>query len=168
MAAGIVVQAHRYDIVEGMSPLSPVWPSIPAIFLVYLPPLLICLVSLVYGGECLRLTRERHTDPHLTVIAMRFFVVHRMRFQALLKASHSGLNTSNYLRLMAIAGADLLMSLPLSISFLGFSIGPPPTMDVVVHHTQRLQPHRSDICVQPPVLLEPSRHINFVRCLGMA
>ena len=54
MAAAIVVQAHRYDIVEGMSPLSPVWPSIPAIFLVYLPPLLICLVSLVYGGKSVR------------------------------------------------------------------------------------------------------------------
>ena len=52
------------------------------------------------------------------VIAMRFFILHRSRFQALLKASHSGLNTSNYLRLMAIAGADLLLSLPLSISFL--------------------------------------------------
>ena len=41
-----------------------------------------------------------------------------MRFQALLKASHSGLDTSHYIRLMAIAGADLLMSLPLAIAFL--------------------------------------------------
>ena len=49
---------------------------------------------------------------------MRFFIARRLQFQSLLASSQSGLNSTQYFRLMALASCDLLLGLPLSLYFL--------------------------------------------------
>lgn len=49
---------------------------------------------------------------------MKSFLARRLQFQSLLKSSQSGLDTSRYFRLMAMASSDLILGMPLNIAFL--------------------------------------------------
>lgn len=66
--------------------------------------------------------RAHHTRavefPDHAVIAIRFFLSQRLQFNSLLRSSQSGLNRGQYLRLVALAGSDFLLGLPLSLYFL--------------------------------------------------
>ena len=46
------------------------------------------------------------------------FLTRRLQFQSLLKSSQSGLDSAQYLRLMALASADILLGFPVSLYFL--------------------------------------------------
>ncbi len=54
----------------------------------------------------------------MTAYAIRFFLTRRLQFQTLLKSSQSGLNSSQYLRLMALSGSDIFLGFPLSLYYL--------------------------------------------------
>ena len=49
MAMSYIVQAHRFDLIEGMGPVSPNWPCIAEIFILYVPTLILLTVSVIYG-----------------------------------------------------------------------------------------------------------------------
>lgn len=53
---------------------------------------------------------------------MRAFLQRRLHFNTFLKGSKSGLTTSHYLRLMALALGDLVIALPLAVYFLHGSV----------------------------------------------
>ncbi|GFZ49116.1 hypothetical protein JCM24511_06866 [Saitozyma sp. JCM 24511] len=105
MVCAFVVQPHRANILEGYGCLYPVWSSWLAVILVFAWPPIISLVSAVYG-----------------VIAIRFFLSRRLQFQSLLKSSHSGLDTSQYLRLICLAGTELVIALPLNLWVLAANV----------------------------------------------
>ncbi|KAJ1300850.1 hypothetical protein OPQ81_002490 [Rhizoctonia solani] len=98
MILHIVVRGHRYNIIEDIGCYPTTYMTLAAVPLVYMWPILIGFVSLFYSfftiGE----------------------LVHRRRqFSTTLSAAHSGLNASQYFRLMALAATDLLFSLPMSL-----------------------------------------------------
>ncbi|KAF9514394.1 hypothetical protein BS47DRAFT_1295146 [Hydnum rufescens UP504] len=99
-----VVQGHRFDIIEdvGCVPCNHLSHCL-MIPLVLIWPLLLGLVSMVYG-----------------VLAMRAFMKQRRTFSTLLNSKSSNLNVSRYLRLMALAGTDITLDLPLS-SYIAYS-----------------------------------------------
>ncbi|KAG7528450.1 hypothetical protein FFLO_06159 [Filobasidium floriforme] len=100
MAASYVVQPHRFDIAEGLGCFSQPYPVLAAVFLVLLWPVLLSFVSSGY------------------VVAVSSFIRRRLQFSTFLKTNQSGLTTSRYLRLVALATSDLLISLPLAIFYL--------------------------------------------------
>jgi pheromone a factor receptor len=114
MVCAFVVQPHRANILEGYGCLYPVWSSWLAVILVYVWPPIISLVSAVYGGKY-KHSKLRNIAEKVSVIAIRFFLSRRLQFQSLLKSSHSGLDTSQYLRLICLAGTELVIALPLNL-----------------------------------------------------
>ncbi|KAG8950991.1 a-factor receptor [Tulasnella sp. 424] len=95
--AGVVVQGHRFDIIENIG----CWPSIyvtpVTIPLVFLPPILINIVSMVYAS-----------------LAIRAFLKQRKQFNDVLQSANSGLTIGRYFRLMALAATEIICSLPTS------------------------------------------------------
>ncbi|RXW17912.1 hypothetical protein EST38_g7942 [Candolleomyces aberdarensis] len=77
MALHYVVQGHRYDIIQNLGCTASIYISIPAIFIIWFPPLL--------------------------SLALHHFVQRRLIFAAHLQNSKSGLTTNRYLRLIAMA-----------------------------------------------------------------
>ncbi|KAG9044464.1 a-factor receptor [Tulasnella sp. UAMH 9824] len=66
--------------------------------MVYLPPILINIVSSVYA-----------------FLAIRAFLKQRKQLSAVLASSHSGLTIGQYFRLVALAATQIICSLPISI-----------------------------------------------------
>ncbi|KIO22104.1 hypothetical protein M407DRAFT_79537 [Tulasnella calospora MUT 4182] len=94
----VVVQGHRFEIIENVG----CWPSIyvtpVTIPMVFLPPILINLVSMVYAS-----------------FAIRAFLKQRKQFSDFLQSADSGLTIGRYFRLMALAATEIICSLPTSI-----------------------------------------------------
>ncbi|TXT13458.1 hypothetical protein VHUM_00825 [Vanrija humicola] len=101
MTLSYIVQPHRFDIVEGVGVQPVIYRCLPAIFLVYIWPVILSLISATYG-----------------CIAVRFFVSRRRELRSLLLSSHSGLDVGQYLRLIGLASADLLCGFPVSVYYL--------------------------------------------------
>ncbi|KAF6749938.1 pheromone receptor Rcb2 B43 [Ephemerocybe angulata] len=91
MGLHFIVQGHRYDIIEGYGCRPTTYYSIPAIFIVWLPPLLMAAGCFIFSG-----------------LALRHFVIRRLTFAAHLKNSNAGLTTSRYLRLIAMAVVQMI------------------------------------------------------------
>jgi pheromone a factor receptor len=58
------------------------------------------------------------SSSRTSVVAVSSFIRRRLQFSTFLKTNQSGLTTSRYLRLVALATSDLLISLPLAIFYL--------------------------------------------------
>ncbi|KAE9396423.1 pheromone receptor [Gymnopus androsaceus JB14] len=93
----IIVQGHRFDIVEeyGCSPTT--YNTLPAYFIFYMWPILIGLVSFVYSS-----------------LTLRSFYMRRIQFSQLL-SSNNAINPSRYLRLMSLALIDIMCTVPIGI-----------------------------------------------------
>ncbi|CAE6467716.1 unnamed protein product [Rhizoctonia solani] len=98
MALHYVVQGHRFDILEDFGCNPTTYVSVAALCLVYLPSLVLALITLVYSG-----------------IALRWFVHRRAQFQAVLQSNNSGLTTSRYLRLIALSITEMLFATAMTI-----------------------------------------------------
>ncbi|KAJ7182461.1 pheromone A receptor-domain-containing protein [Mycena crocata] len=99
-----IVQGHRFDIIQDYGCRPTVFFSIPSIFLIWIPPILLSLASLVFGG-----------------LALRHFIHRRISFAAHLDASHSALTTSRYLRLMLMAILEMIWSITVTSYTLWFT-----------------------------------------------
>ncbi|QRV85395.1 STE3-type pheromone receptor [Ceratobasidium sp. AG-Ba] len=105
MALHYVVQGHRFDLLEDFGCNPTTYVSVPALFIVYLPPLFLALGTLVYAG-----------------IALRWFVHRRAQFQAVLQSSQTGLTTGRYLRLIALAVTEMLFATAMTLFVLVITI----------------------------------------------
>ncbi|GLB44319.1 putative pheromone A receptor [Lyophyllum shimeji] len=105
MILHFIVQGHRFDIIEEYGCRPTTYFSIPAIFIVWLPPLLMSIVSLVYAG-----------------LALRHFMLRRVSFAAHLNATRSALTTSRYLRLMLMAGLQMIWGVTTTSYALWFTV----------------------------------------------
>lgn len=94
MGLHVIVQGHRYDLIEGYGCRPTTYYSIPAIFIVWIPPFIMALGSVVYSA-----------------LALRHFVIRRLTFAAHLQANNSALNTTRYLRLVAMASVQMVGSI---------------------------------------------------------
>ncbi|KAJ7278692.1 GPCR fungal pheromone mating factor [Mycena rebaudengoi] len=104
MALHYIVQGHRFDIIEDYGCRPSTYFSIAAIFLVWIPPMLMATASLIFAG-----------------LALRHFVQRRITFAAHLDATHSALTTSRYLRLMLMSILQMIWSISLTIFTLWFT-----------------------------------------------
>lgn len=107
-----IVQGHRYDIHENIGCSIPALFSWPTVIITYLVPLVIAIASAVYASEFLlewsianKLTKALVTS----VLALRWFLIRRMQFVAVLHASSVGLTTGRYLRLISLALVDVTL-----------------------------------------------------------
>lgn len=91
MTLHYIVQGHRFDIVEDLGCNPSVYVSIPSLFILVVPPLLLSVGSLIQAA-----------------LALRHFVLRRAAFEKHLRDSESSLNTSRYMRLMALAISEML------------------------------------------------------------
>lgn len=105
------MQGHRFDIVEAIGCQPATYYSVPAVFIVWFPPLLLSTITFVYAGM---LSAVAHncpcvwTDFGLTIaLALYHFFRQRITFAAALSSSGSSLNTSRYLRLMAMSITEM-------------------------------------------------------------
>ncbi|KAJ3521488.1 hypothetical protein NMY22_g12298 [Coprinellus aureogranulatus] len=94
MALHTIVQGHRFDIIQGYGCRPATYFSIPAIFIVWLPPIVMATACLV-----------------LSAISLRNFVIRRLTFAADLRSKSTGLNPSRYLRLISMAITLMVWSL---------------------------------------------------------
>jgi len=92
MALQYVVQGHRYDIVEDIGCVPNVYYSWPALVVIYVPPLAVAVVSLVYAS-----------------IALYWFILRRNQFSKHLQSQNRGLMSSRYMRLMAMAVSEIVI-----------------------------------------------------------
>ncbi|KAK6987709.1 STE3-domain-containing protein [Favolaschia claudopus] len=104
MALHYVVQGHRFDIIQEYGCRPATFISIPAIFIVWIPPMILAIAALVFAG-----------------LALRHFMVRRISFAAHLDASHSALTTSRYLRLMLMSMTQMIWSLSVTTYNLWFT-----------------------------------------------
>ncbi|EIW57115.1 uncharacterized protein TRAVEDRAFT_105078, partial [Trametes versicolor FP-101664 SS1] len=105
MGLHYIVQGHRFDIIEEFGCRPSIYVSIPAIFLMWVPPLIMSAVSLVFAA-----------------LAFSHFVRRRITFAKHLENSNSGLNASRYLRLMLLALIEMFASAAAVSATLGFSV----------------------------------------------
>ncbi|KAF8149748.1 pheromone A receptor-domain-containing protein [Mycena galopus ATCC 62051] len=110
LALDYIVQGHRFDILEDYGCRPTTYFSIPAIFITWVPPIVIATASLVFAGGGIRLG-----------LALRHFIQRRITFAAHLDANHSALNTSRYMRLMLMSILQMIWSLALTIFTLWFT-----------------------------------------------
>ncbi|KAK7435122.1 Pheromone B beta 1 receptor [Stygiomarasmius scandens] len=89
MGIHFIVQGHRFDIIQEYGCRPTTYYSLPAIFLIFVPPLVLAAACLVFAG-----------------LALRHFVIRRMTFAAHL-ARNSALTMSRYIRLIAMAVTEM-------------------------------------------------------------
>lgn len=112
-----VIQGHRYDLFEGIGCWRPAYISWPEVVIMVIWPTLIACASGVFASELCRVRGKRSaTDVPSAVLAMHHFIARRLQFASVLKASQSGLNTSQYLRLLALAMTNVLAVFASAIS----------------------------------------------------
>ncbi|KAJ6484205.1 pheromone receptor [Mycena sanguinolenta] len=98
MALHYVVQGHRFDLIEDYGCRPATYYSIAAIFIIWVPPLIMATASLILAG-----------------LALRHFIRRRITFAAHLNAGHSALTTSRYLRLMLMSVLQMVWSISVTI-----------------------------------------------------
>ncbi|WRT65061.1 uncharacterized protein IL334_002003 [Kwoniella shivajii] len=93
-----VVQGHRYDIIENIGCVTPIYMSIPGIIIRFAVPGVVAVTSLVFA-----------------VLSIRWFLIRRLQFQTILASSDSSLSIGRYFRLIALAVADSTVLLAYAI-----------------------------------------------------
>ncbi|KAG9217556.1 hypothetical protein CCMSSC00406_0008483 [Pleurotus cornucopiae] len=94
MALHYVVQGHRFDIVQYFGCRPSTYVSLPAVFLVWVPPLTAAVLTFIYAS-----------------IALHHFFRRRIIFTRHLQNSNSGLTASRYFRLMAMAVVQMFWTI---------------------------------------------------------
>nr|AAQ96344.1 pheromone receptor Rcb2 B44 [Coprinopsis cinerea] len=96
VALQVVVQGHRFDIFEDIGCYPIIYNTLLSYFISFAPPLAIGLVSAVYSLSLYEFNRRR------------------LQFNAFLNSGTS-LTSGRYLRLMALATTEMMLTTPLSI-----------------------------------------------------
>lgn len=99
-----IIQGHRYDIIEGYGCRAATYFSIPALFIIWIPPIILSSVAIVFAS-----------------LALRHFIVRRLSFAAHLHNSSSALTPSRYLRLMTMAVLQMVWSITATVYALAFA-----------------------------------------------
>ncbi|KAJ3973665.1 pheromone receptor [Lentinula raphanica] len=93
----IIVQPHRFDIIEEYGCSIATYNTIPSYFLFYMWPVLLGSVSFIYSS-----------------LTLRTFYMRRIQFNQILSAN-TAINPSRYIRLMLLALIDIMCTIPLGI-----------------------------------------------------
>ena len=116
-----VVQGHRFDIVEDFGCRASIYVSLPAIFLIWVPPLIFCLGSMILSGAILVFSYYIATDFHQG-LAFRNFWIRRLAFARHLQTSNSALTPSRYFRLMSMSLFQMFWGLAITSFNMWFTL----------------------------------------------
>ncbi|EIN05682.1 STE3-domain-containing protein [Punctularia strigosozonata HHB-11173 SS5] len=97
--AYIIVQGHRFDIIQTVGCRPTIYVSWPAILISLMPPLLASVISCLFAG-----------------LSLRNFIQRRATFSKHLQSGQSGLTTSRYLRLISMALVEMTWGLSVGIT----------------------------------------------------
>lgn len=100
-----IVQGHRYNIVQYIGCQPTTYISIPGVFVIWAPPLLLSVASSVYAGAYLQRQYVVPTSDTPPGIALRHFVRMRCTFSSILRVSCSPMSTNQYVRLIGMSVA---------------------------------------------------------------
>jgi pheromone a factor receptor len=112
MGLSYIAQSRRFLIQEGYGCEFAADASVPGILLMLVWPLLLSVISSVYGGRC---EIGQNIPADLTGIAIYYFVSKRLEFRTLLRSSNSGLDTGQFIRLLCLASVDIAVAVPMDI-----------------------------------------------------
>ncbi|KAG1853501.1 GPCR fungal pheromone mating factor [Suillus subluteus] len=104
MGLHYIVQGHRFDIIEEYGCRPTTYVSIPAIFLIWIPPLTLSVIAL--GFACSSFVH---------------FMRRRVTFARHIDTSRNGLTTSRYFRLMLMAVVEMIWNIVVTSYTLWFS-----------------------------------------------
>ncbi|KAI0078456.1 fungal pheromone STE3G-protein-coupled receptor [Panus rudis PR-1116 ss-1] len=107
MALHYIVQGHRFDVVEAIGCQPATYFSIPAIFIVWVPPLALSVATLLYAS-----------------LALYHFFRQRINFSMHLSNSGTSLSTNRYLRLMAMSVTEICWGTSLNALALYYNVAP--------------------------------------------
>ncbi|KAF9238458.1 pheromone A receptor-domain-containing protein [Melanogaster broomeanus] len=105
MGLHYIVQGHRFDIIEEYGCRPAVYVSVPAILILYAPPILMSVISLGFAGA-----------------AFLHFMRRRITFARHLESSRNGLTTSRYFRLMLMSVVEMVWNVSVTAFSLWFSM----------------------------------------------
>ncbi|KAG8708615.1 hypothetical protein FRC09_001130 [Ceratobasidium sp. 395] len=100
-----IVQGHRFDILEDIGCNPTTYVSVAALFIVYLPPIILSLGTFAYAG-----------------LALLRFLRRRADFQKDLQSKQSSLTTGYYLRLVALSVTEMLFATTMTIYVLAVTV----------------------------------------------
>ncbi|KAF7795775.1 hypothetical protein EIP86_006942 [Pleurotus ostreatoroseus] len=100
-----IVQDHRFDIVETIGCRPATFVSVPALFVLWFPPLLLSIIALIYAA-----------------IALHHFLRKRLLFEAHVQSTGSSISTQQYLILMALAVTEIVWGSSFTILELSFNV----------------------------------------------
>ncbi|KAG8793269.1 a-factor receptor [Ceratobasidium sp. 428] len=126
MALSYVVQTNRYNILEDFGCWPTTYPTLLAIPLVLLWPIMISVASFIYAGSSLG--RPKQFQDKLTSglgLSIRAFLRARRQFNQAMSHSPTGINMSRYFRMMGLSSGEMLFSLPLSLYILYLNLQTP-------------------------------------------
>ncbi|CEH12852.1 pheromone receptor [Ceraceosorus bombacis] len=109
LALRIIIQGHRMDIIPAYGCNPPVYVSIPQLFVHSLWQLVLSLVCVVYA-----------------ILVLRWFLIRRAQLTSVLQSCNSGLNKNKYIRLMILAGAEVVITFPASVFIFGIAYATAP------------------------------------------
>ncbi|KAH7089323.1 GPCR fungal pheromone mating factor, partial [Auriculariales sp. MPI-PUGE-AT-0066] len=87
-----------YDVLEDFGCWPSMYNTLPMYILIYGPLITVCAISFVY-----------------CVLSIRAFLRRRSDFNEFLRSASIGMSSTRYIRLMAIAGVEVLIGLPTSL-----------------------------------------------------
>ncbi|GJJ09288.1 hypothetical protein Clacol_003510 [Clathrus columnatus] len=146
MALSYVVQGHRFDITEDFGCSPAVYFSVAAMFILWIPPLVVSLASFVFSA-----------------LTVRHFLRHRISFSTHLGKTQSGVNVSHYFRLMALGITDMFWSTGVN-SYLGEC-----SLQFLSHCSlpNNLDPSSQHKPIYRPILIPPISSLLFFLLLGL-
>ena len=103
-----IVQGHRFDILEDFGCRPTVYVSLPAIFLVWVPPMTAALATFGFAGTIPEFQTQSRGLMTLLAMALKNFFHRRLTFAAHLQNYSTGLTTSRYLRLMSMSVVQMI------------------------------------------------------------
>ncbi|KAG8742908.1 a-factor receptor [Ceratobasidium sp. 414] len=103
-----IVQDHRYDIFEDLGCWPVTYPTLLAIPLVMIWPIIIGTGTFIYAS-----------------LSIRAFIKTRHQFKRVLSDSNTGINMSRYLRMMGLSSVEMLLTVPLNIYILYLNLTTP-------------------------------------------
>ncbi|OCH88490.1 STE3-domain-containing protein [Obba rivulosa] len=107
MALHYIVQGHRFDIVEEIGCLPATYFSVPAVLIVWFLPFVFAVITMIYAA-----------------VAFYHFFQKRVSFATHLVNSNTSLSTNRYLRLMAMAVAEMIWGTALTTFTLIMNVVP--------------------------------------------
>lgn len=117
-----VVQGHRLDIIEDFGCYPPVYFSVAALMILWVPPFLMSLCSFVFAGMADITEFRTVLILLLAAMALHHIMRRRIEFAAHLRNSQSALSPGRYIRLMAMALVEMLWDTGVNAYIIWFNI----------------------------------------------